>query len=274
MRKRVKVDAFADSAFRYLEREVIVCVDVLCSSTMLVTAAAQGRRAMSAAATEDALTMAAGMNGALLAGEIDGAQPPGFEIPNSPAHLDTRTDVMRPLVLAAPGTTLMVNASAGRTSYVACYRNMSATAAHLVGQHGDVVILGAGVGGEFRCEDQMACARIARFLLASGFEAEDGFTGELVDRWGEADLALTTYSKSAAELRRSGRDADVAFVMSHVDDLNSAYRQDGPSLVEVSGPSLRAVVGMGEPTSSRSTVVAISGWTRSTDEALPYPSPA
>lgn len=225
--RTVKIDAFPESAFRYLERDAIVCIDVISCSTTIATAAGQGRLTYPAASPDEALGLAARLSDPLLAVEPLGAPKVSFELQNSPAALARRQDVGRPLVLAGvSGTRLIVNAAGARAAYVACYRNLKATIEHLASRHDRVALIGAGFGSEFRCEDQMAAARIARGLLEFGFQCEDNGTAELVERWGEADLALTSLGKSAAYLRRWGYEEDLDFVLQHLDDLDIVCHYD------------------------------------------------
>ena len=57
-KKTVKIDAFPESAFRYLGYDAIVCVDVIRATTTAVTAVAQDRRVFPVASVEDAFTVA------------------------------------------------------------------------------------------------------------------------------------------------------------------------------------------------------------------------
>jgi phosphosulfolactate phosphohydrolase-like enzyme len=219
--RTVAIDAFPESAFRYLDRDAIVCVDVISSTTTLVTAVAQGRLAFPVASAEEALSLFGRLRDSLLVVEAKGESQVSFEMQNSPAALARREDVRRPLVLAGvSGTQLIVNTAGARATYVACYRNISATVDYLALHHSRIVVLGAGFGSEFRCEDQMAAARIAHGLLERGFECEDIATANLVARWGQADLALTALGKSAAYSRRLGYGEDIDFVLNHIDDLD------------------------------------------------------
>ena len=220
-----KIDAFADSAFRYLDRDAIVCVDIITSTTTIVSAVAQDRRVFAAADLDTALTQGYRIAGAALAGEVNGEVPLGFALGAGPTEVCGLAPG-RPVVLLSPGTRLLVNAASGRAAYVASFRNLSATAAHLAASYERVVILGAGVGGEFRCEDQMAAAMIGRVLAAYGFEPEDVATSDLVARWSGIETELIRYGKSAAELRRSGREADLEYICSHFDDLKLVCRMN------------------------------------------------
>lgn len=245
-KRTVRIDAYPDSAFRYLERDAIVCIDVMTASTMMVTAAAQGRSAFPAADTEEALALAACMTDPLLAVESQGPEHVYFEMKNSPAALAHRHDVQRPLVLVgAAGTQLMINTSGARNVYVACFRNLSVTAEYLGAHHSQVVLLAAGHGSQFRCEDEMAAARIARRLMDLGFECEDNATADLVSRWAEADLALAALGKSVADLRRWGRSEDADFILSHLDDLQTVcrYEEGAVRSVEAFPPRVHAAAG-------------------------------
>jgi phosphosulfolactate phosphohydrolase-like enzyme len=245
--RRFKIDAFADSAFRYLDRDAIVCVDIITCTSTIVNAVAEGRRIFPAADIDTALTEGYRVAGAALAGEVDGLVPLGFALGAGPTEVSQLAPA-RPVVLLSPGTRLLVNAAAGRAAYVTSFRNISATAAHLAASHERVVILGAGVGGEFRCEDQMASAMLGRVLVGYGFEPEDVATSDLVARWSGIEPELIRYGKSAAELRRGGREADLESICTHFDDLRLVCRMSQGEVVGQSAseaqdavPSVRAV---------------------------------
>jgi phosphosulfolactate phosphohydrolase-like enzyme len=238
-----KIDAFPGSAFRHLERDAIVCIDVICASTTVVTAVSVGRRVIPAAGPDVARRLAPTLPNAVVA--LDGPWPRRrrSEVAASPVALSRREDVERPLVIVGMGgTELMVNSAGARAAYVACFRNMAATAAQLAAQHRRVALIGAGAMGDFRCEDQMATARIGLALMEAGFACEDPATASLVDRWADVDLHITTWGKSAAELKAAGRGEDLEFILAHVDDLDlvCGYR-DGviaalPRRTEPRGP--------------------------------------
>ena len=244
-KKTVRIDAFPESAFRYLESDAIVCVDVMMASTTMVTAAAHGRRAFPAADVDEALALAACLPSPLLAMDPEQPDHAHFEMRNSPAALAQRNDANRPLVLVgSAGTRLILNTAGAQNVYVACFRNMTATAEYLAAEHEQVVILAAGHGSQFRCEDEMAGARIARRLMDLGYKAEDNSTADLVERWAEADLALAALGKSASHFRRIGRPEDVDFVLAHLDDLETVCRhEEGAVTAAAIRPSRVAIAG-------------------------------
>jgi 2-phosphosulfolactate phosphatase len=241
-KKTVLIDAFPQSAFRQLERDAVVCVDVISSGTILATAVAQGRRAFVARSEEQALSLAAGLEQPLLCADLGGPSLKGFD-PASPEALSRRTDVERPLVLFGnPGTVLMTNADGCPAVYVACFRNMTATVAQLARRCDRVAVLGAGCRAEFSCEDQMAAAWITEMLIKKGFEPEDVRTSDLVKRWSQVKPALAAWGNSADLLRQSGQQADLAFVLDHIDDLAFACRSSESEVGREEVSSLPALV--------------------------------
>lgn len=228
----VVIDVFPESARRYHGTHAIVAVDVIRATTTAVTAVALGRRCHPAATLEAAMALAAELTEPLLAGELGGNMPYGFDMTNSPAELLRRTDAHRPMVLlSTSGTQLLVEAAAGAATYAACLRNHAAQARHLIGRHARVAVIGAGSRAEFREEDQLCCAWIAEALIAAGYRAEGDDTRRIVDRWSGARSDAFLDSKSVDYLRRSNQLHDLEFVLSHVDDLAATFAMRGGELV-------------------------------------------
>jgi 2-phosphosulfolactate phosphatase len=175
-----------------------------------------------AADLPDAFALRDRLDGALLAGELGGDMPDGFDMNNSPADLDQRSDTHRPLVmLSTSGTELML--AAGRSphgAFVACFRNFSAVAGHLATHQGPIAVIGAGSRNEFREEDQMCCAWIADLLVEAGHRPADGQTAEIIERWRGAPATAIDEGHSVGYLRRSGQLRDRDFVVSRVNDLD------------------------------------------------------
>src|SRR5690348_15113924 len=105
MSQRVIIDSFPESARKYGEGYAVVAVDVIRATTSAVTIAALGRRCLTAASLEAAFTLAARLDDPLLVGELGGDMPDGFHMNNSPADLEKRTDVERPIVLLSSSGT-------------------------------------------------------------------------------------------------------------------------------------------------------------------------
>lgn len=225
----VTIDCFPASAERYRDDHAIVAIDVIRATTVAVTAVAGGRRCLVAANLDDAIALRERIGNAILAGELGGHMPFGFEMNNSPADLVGRDDVDRPLImLSTSGTETMLGA-AGSTqgAYVACLRNVTAVARFLIGRHRHVAVIGAGSRGEFREEDQMACAWLADILLGDGYRAADTATQALAERWRGALPATLEGGHSVAYLRRTNQMRDFEFIAAHVDDLDLVCTIEG-----------------------------------------------
>ena len=225
MHDSVTIGCYNDSLGRFREGYAIVAIDVIRATTSAVTAVARGHRCFVAPTLEKALLRARSLEHPLLAGELGGLMPSGFDMNNSPADFDCGGDPSRPLVLlSSSGTRLMCEASQCQAAYVACFRNYAALADHLAGMHSAVAVLGAATRGEFREEDQMCCAWIAESLLAAGYHPGDAKTRQVVERWSGASPDACLSGNSAAYLRRSGQLKDLEFILTHLNDLDSVFR--------------------------------------------------
>src|SRR5260370_23558928 len=165
MPKEVVIDCFPESVSNYQGGYVIVGVVVIRATTTAVTSVALGRKCFPVPSIEAAVPLAARLTNPLLTGELGGSMPYGFEMNNSPAELEDRTDTHRPMILlSTSGTRVICSAEKWQAVYVACLRNFTAQIAYLVDHHSTVAIIGAGSRAEFREEDQLCCAWIAEGL--------------------------------------------------------------------------------------------------------------
>src|SRR5437762_14076988 len=73
-----------------------------------------------------------------------------------------------------------------------------------------VAVIGAGSRDEFREEDQLCCAWIARDLLAQGFAAANERTTEIVRRWQDAPLSSFLVKIGRASCRERALDEGAA----------------------------------------------------------------
>lgn len=217
-KKLVRIDALADSAGRHPGYDAIVCVDVLLSATTLVTAVGQGRRVLVARDAWQASRLQAGVADSMLL--TDALESPDDALHFAGPALLARGPERRPLVHVSPLAGMMAAAPPRASVYIACVRNLDATANELARRHERVVILGAGDRGEVCSEDQMTAAWLAVRLRQRGFELEGRNTVGEVQRWGGFDPSLIALSRSAERLRTRGRGAEVDFVLGHVDDLD------------------------------------------------------
>lgn len=219
----VSIDCFPEAAARHRD-EVLVAVDVIRATTTAVTAAAAGWRCYPVPSLEAAVPLAARLPNPLLAGELGGNMPYGFDMTNSPAELALRTDFQRPMILiSTAGTQLMCEGAKHPACYAACLRNFSAQAEYLVGRHPEVAVIGAGTRGQFREEDQLCCAWIAEALVRAGYRPKDEETAAIIARWSGAPVTAFTESQSVEYLRRTDQLRDLEFIFDHVDDLRAVF---------------------------------------------------
>jgi phosphosulfolactate phosphohydrolase-like enzyme len=219
-RRTVVIDSISENPVGHKDCDAIVLVDVICDTTTLVTAVAQGRAVFPAASAPAALDIARDLSNALVGADEDETWRPGFHVPNSPAAVAALPD-RRPLVLSClAGATLATKGSRWPDVYLACLRNLAATAHHLALHHRNVLILNGSDNGDIRCEDELAAGHLAQDLVDAGFEPKGFATVDALQRWGRASYSLLAWGRSAEELRRSRRSADLEFVLSHIDDLD------------------------------------------------------
>lgn len=229
------IDCFPASAARYRDDHAIAAIDVIRATTLAVTAAASGRRCLIARDLDDAIRLRDSLGDAILAGELGGHMPFGFDMNNSPADLVERQDVERPLVmLSTSGTELMLASAPAEAAYAVCLRNVAATARYIAPRHDRVAIIGAGSRGEFREEDQLGCARLAARLIESGFRAADPASAEIVARWEGQPVSAIAGGNSVAYLRRTDQMRDYDFIIGCLDDIDDVCPIEGNEIRSVS----------------------------------------
>jgi 2-phosphosulfolactate phosphatase len=220
----VAIDCFHEHLEPIAPETAIVAVDVIRATTTAVTAAALGRRLYPAGSIEAAVRLAADLHRPILAGELGGVQPYGFDLQNSPWQMTELDQSARPIILlSTSGTRLIAEAVQHGETYVCCLRNARAQAAYLAGQGRDVIVLGAASRGEFRDEDRLCAARVARALVERGYEVADSSTAQVIEQFGDAPDDVFVDGRSAAYLRDTGQERDLEFVLEHVDDLVSVF---------------------------------------------------
>jgi 2-phosphosulfolactate phosphatase len=202
----------------------VVAIDVIRASTTAITAVAAGHALYPAGTIEAAVRLAADLERPILAGELGGVQPYGFDMQNSPCEMADLEDGERPIILlSTSGTRLMMEAASRGTCHLACLRNARAAAEHLARSGDDAVVLGADSRGEFREEDRLCAARVARSLVAAGYRPGDRLTAEVIERWGGAPDDAFLEGRSARYLRETAQEHDLEFVLEHIEDLDTVF---------------------------------------------------
>jgi len=233
MRKTVVIDCFPESVQSYRDGYAIVAVDVIRATTTAVTAVAQGRKCYPVPSLEASVPLAAKLTNPLLVGELGGSKPYGFDLNNSPADLEVRTDIYRPMILlTTSGTRVICGAQEWQAVYVTCLRNYQAQIDYLAARHPLVAVIGAGSRGQFREEDQLCCAWIAEGLLKLGYETLDERTETIIKQWSGAPVNSICNGASADYLRNSGQIRDLEYILAHVGDPDAVYRFEQSQIVK------------------------------------------
>ena len=101
----VVIDCFPESASIHRHESAIITVDVIRATTTIATAVALGRECFPVPTIEAAVEVAAKLVEPFLVGELGGNMPYGFDLNNSSAALELRTDVHRPMVILSTSGT-------------------------------------------------------------------------------------------------------------------------------------------------------------------------
>lgn len=224
----VTIDSFPSCAAKYVDDWTIVVVDVIRFTTTATTALHLGRDVYPARTSDEAWRLAERLDRPLLAGELGGNVPYGFDLSNSPVQVSALdsvpcgrfSDSDRPIVLiSSSGSQLLMNAASAKHVYLGCLRNIGALSKYLSANHQKVAVLGAGTRGQFRREDQLCCAWIAQSLVETGYDQANVETGQLIDNWRGKSTETIRDGRSADYLRRSGQIHDLEFVLHYQEDL-------------------------------------------------------
>lgn len=211
----------------------IVGMDVIRATSTAVTAVAAGRRCFPVPSLEAAVPLAARLDNPLLVGELGGNMPYGFHLQNSPAEMDRRVELERPVILlSTTGTRLLCEGAAIGVTYAACMRNTRAQAERLIANHERVLLLAGESRAEFREEDRLCCGRIAQLLLDAGYEPQNAFVEQIAKHWGSAPTDAFLNGHSVQYLAATGQYHDVKFILEHVDDLDAVFMMRNGELVQ------------------------------------------
>jgi len=147
----------------------VVVVDVLRASTTVITALANGAKAIIPAATaEEAVRLASNLekDGVVLAGERKSLKIEGFALGNSPREMTAAAVGGKTIVLATTnGTPALVAAQGGDPVLVgapANFRALAARARAVLEQRGELVVLCAGRDKQFAVEDGYTAGRLIK----------------------------------------------------------------------------------------------------------------
>jgi len=199
----------------------VVVIDVLRATTTVITAVANGAKAVIPAATsEEAVRLASNLekDGVLLAGERKSLKIEGFALGNSPREMTAAAVAGKTIVLATTnGTPALVTAQGGDPVLVGAPANFKALAERaraILAERGDLVIVCAGREKQFAIEDAYTAGRLVKAVkrglkkvaLSDAARAAVALAGELAG-WPEA----LEQSEAARQLAEADLTADVAF---------------------------------------------------------------
>jgi len=199
----------------------VVVIDALRATTTIITALANGAKAVIPAATsEEAVRLASNLekDGVLLAGERRSVRIEGFALGNSPREMVPAVVAGKTIVLATTnGTPALVAAQGGEPVLVGAPVNFKALVerarAVLLGPR-DLVLICAGREKQFAIEDAYTAGRVIKAVkkglrklaLNDAARAALALTDELTS-WAEA----LEGSEAAHQLGEVDLDGDVAF---------------------------------------------------------------
>ena len=203
----------------------VVVIDALRATTTVVTAIANGAKAVIPAATsEEAVRLASNLekDGVVLAGERKSVKIAGFALGNSPREMTPAAVAGKTIVLATTnGTPALVSTQGGDPVLVGAPANFKALA-----ERGDLAIVCGGREKQFALEDAYTAGRLVKAIRKGirKLELNDAARGALAlvdefDDWAEA--------LKASEAARQLAEADLA------EDVEFAARPDRFGVVPV-----------------------------------------
>ena len=205
-------------------------VDVLRATSTIAQALAAGyRRVLCCADVEEAEALRARDGGFVLAGERRCVRIPGFDLGNSPSEfLQPRGET---LVLTTTNGTRAILAAAARCDLVlaAALVNLEAGVTKARGGGGDVVVLCAGVKGEFALDDAYCAGRLVELL--DGEPTDAAVAAVRLAHTYENAVAGLGRSQSARNLVAAGLEGDIAWCAreSVLDVVPRFAGMDGPA---------------------------------------------
>jgi len=199
----------------------VVVIDVLRATTTVITALANGAKAViPAASSEEAVRLASNLekDGVLLAGERKSLKIEGFALGNSPREMAPEVVAGKTIVLATTnGTPALVAAQGGDPVLVgapANFKALTARARAALLERGTLVIVCSGRERQFALEDGYTAGRLVKALKPGlrKLELNDAAAAALAltaayDGWADAFEGAT----AARQLVEASLGDDVAF---------------------------------------------------------------
>jgi 2-phosphosulfolactate phosphatase len=183
-----------------------VVIDVLRATSTITLALASGyERVLVAGSIDEAVDLRAPQR--TLAGEVQCARAPGFDLGNSPEEtLEPRgTELVLATTNGAPA--IVASAQVAEEVLLASMLNLAAVAEQIGG--GDVLLVCAGTDGRVSIEDVYVAGRLSAAL--GGPRSDAAHVAEAVGAAYPTPLEALEASAGAVGLRRVGLESDIAF---------------------------------------------------------------
>lgn len=205
MTKRNLETCFSPALFKTDDHRdsIVVIIDVLRASSAIVTAFANGARAIIPVA-EVSEAREYKSKGYLVAAERDGFVLDFADFGNSPFNFTREKVDGKTIVYSTTnGTGIISLASSSRLIVIGSFLNLTAISEWLFHQENDVLLFCAGWKNRFNLEDTVCAGAIAKSLLDSGyFSTICDSTTAAVDLWSIASPDLPRYIDKAAQRSR------------------------------------------------------------------------
>ena len=209
----------------------VVVIDALRATTTVITALANGAKAViPAASSEEAVRLASNLekDGVVLAGERKSVKIEGFALGNSPREMTAAAVGGKTIVLATTnGTPALVAAQGGDPVLVGAPVNFKALAAQAraaLDRRGDLVIVCAGRDKQFAIEDAYTAGRLIKAVKK----------GIRKLAWNDAARAAVALTTEFASWEEALEESEAARQLAEVDlapDVGFAARADLFSVV-------------------------------------------
>lgn len=208
--KRVRVHPLPLAALP--EAEVMLVVDVIRATSTAVMFLEAGAQALWLAADLES-ARALRRNGELLAGEVGGLRPEGFDFGNSPREAAVAELWGRTVIHATTNGTKAAHKAAqvAREVMLASLLNAPAAVQQAARLGDEVAILCAGKEGQLGLDDLYTAGVLAQALLAEGFEPVGDGVQMALHLAQKPARPLLEASEAALALVREGLGEDVAF---------------------------------------------------------------
>lgn len=182
----------------YFTGKTAVVIDVLRSSTVIVTALNNGAREVVPVSTVDfAMKVSGNAFGGqtILGGERNTKKVEGFNLGNSPLEYTQEIVAGKSIILyTTNGSKAIVKAKFSENLFICCFNNLPAITNHLLKLNKDLDIICAGSNGNFNMEDAVCAGSLINEMKKQGGSLE-------ISDSGRASLVLNkSFGKSITKL--------------------------------------------------------------------------